>query len=154
MPIEIPGSNPSPSPSNGPKLQVDSDWKAQAQAEKDRLARLEAEREKERGAKGEGGPEGMPPADFKSLVGVLASQAISGLGMREPASLTIADITLNASALHSIARTPGERAEGRTGVSEGEDIRGGRMSHEARGPSSQLSALGGPRACRRRGSRP
>ena len=87
MPIEIPGASPSPAPSDGPKLQVDSDWKAQAQAEKDRLARLEAEREKERaakggpGAKGEEGPEGFPPADFKSLVGVLASQALSGLGM-------------------------------------------------------------------------
>jgi hypothetical protein len=81
MPIEIPGATPSPAPSDGPKLHVDSDWKAQAQAEKDRLAKLEAEREQERGAKGEAGPEGFPPADFKSLVGVLASQALSGLGM-------------------------------------------------------------------------
>jgi hypothetical protein len=81
MPIEIPGASPSPAPSDPPKLQVDSDWKAQAQAEKERLAKLEAEREKERGAKGEAAPEGFPPADFKSLVGVLASQAISGLGM-------------------------------------------------------------------------
>lgn len=81
MPIEIPGASPSPAPSDGPKLHVDSDWKAQAQAEKDRLAKLEAEREQERAAKGEAGPEGFPPADFKSLVGVLASQALSGLGM-------------------------------------------------------------------------
>ena len=81
MPIEIPGASPSPAPSDGPKLHVDSDWKAQAQAEKDRLAKLEAELEKERAAKGEAGPEGFPPADFKSLVGVLASQALSGLGM-------------------------------------------------------------------------
>jgi hypothetical protein len=91
MPIEIPGSNPSAGPGSGsgsgsgsgaaPKLHVDSDWKAQAHAEKERLARLEAEREQERAAKGEAGPEGFPPADFKSLVGVLASQALSGLGM-------------------------------------------------------------------------
>ena len=81
MPIEIPGSSPSQGPSDPPKLHVDSDWKAQAQAEKERLAKLEAERERDRAGKGEGGPEGFPPADFKSLVGVLASQALSGLGM-------------------------------------------------------------------------
>jgi hypothetical protein len=63
----------------GPRLHIDSDWKAQAQAEKERLARIEAEREKEREARG-GGSDDLPPADFKSLVGVLASQALMGLG--------------------------------------------------------------------------
>lgn len=79
-----------------PKLHIDSDWKAQAQAEKERLAKLEVERTAERakeresrrgprGPLGEaGGPgageEEVPPADFKSLVGVLASQALMGLG--------------------------------------------------------------------------
>jgi len=79
MPLEIPGQDQSPS--DPPKLHVDSDWKAQAQAEKERLAKLEAERERERAARGPGEGEELPPADFKSLVGVLASQALSGLGM-------------------------------------------------------------------------
>ena len=57
-----------------PKLHVDSDWKAQAQAEKERLSRQEAEKAPK------GGREEMPPADFRSLMGILASQAISGLG--------------------------------------------------------------------------
>jgi len=64
--------------SNEPRLHVDSDWKAQAQAEKERLARQETERS----AKGGGrGPQDLPPADFRSLVGILASQAMSGLGL-------------------------------------------------------------------------
>ena len=57
-----------------PKLHVDSDWKAQAQADKERMARKEAEKPARPGR------DEMPPADFRSLVGVLASQAISGLG--------------------------------------------------------------------------
>lgn len=61
-----------------PKIHIDSDWKAQAEAERERLARMEGDR----AADGRrGGPESMPPADFRSLVGVLASQALSGLGM-------------------------------------------------------------------------
>ncbi|MBM4006191.1 MAG: DUF1844 domain-containing protein [Planctomycetes bacterium] len=57
-----------------PKLHVDSDWKAQAQAEKERLSKQEAEKAPK------GGREEMPPADFRSLVGILASQAVNGLG--------------------------------------------------------------------------
>lgn len=59
-----------------PKLHVDSDWKAEAQAEKERLA-ADTPKAKpgEPGAAGE-----LPPAEFKSLMGLLASQAIMGLG--------------------------------------------------------------------------
>ncbi len=66
-------------PSNEPRIQIDADWKAQAQAEKERLA----EKEAQRGPKGGGraGPSDLPPADFRSLVGILASQAMSGLGL-------------------------------------------------------------------------
>ena len=61
-----------------PKIQVDTDWKAEAQAEKERLSQNEADRSK---AAEEAGPAGeLPPADFKGLVGLLASQAIMGLG--------------------------------------------------------------------------
>ena len=60
-----------------PKLQIDSDWKAEAEAEKKRLTEQEE-------AKDVGGdrpqPGQLPKADFKSLMGVLASQAIMGLG--------------------------------------------------------------------------
>ena len=59
-----------------PKIHVDSDWKAEAQAEKERRAETEAaEAENPTPGRGE-----LPPADFKGLVGLLASQAIMGLG--------------------------------------------------------------------------
>lgn len=61
-----------------PRIHIDSDWKAQAEAERERLAKMEDQRA---GDGRRGGPESMPPADFRSLVGVLASQALSGLGM-------------------------------------------------------------------------
>ena len=60
-----------------PKIQVDTDWKAEAQAEKERLAKQEAEREEQGGSEA---PGELPPADFKGLIGLLASQAIMGLG--------------------------------------------------------------------------
>lgn len=62
-----------------PEILIDSDWKSQAQAEKERLAEAEA---KAQGAKGAGapGPGELPPADFSSLVGMLATQALMYLG--------------------------------------------------------------------------
>ena len=61
-----------------PKLHIDSDWKAQAQAEKERLASDEEKRQAEGGD--QKGGEGLPPASFQTMVGLLASQAIMGLG--------------------------------------------------------------------------
>lgn len=58
-----------------PKIIVDSDWKSQAQAEKQKLAEQEAARQE---ATGDGG--GMPPVDFRAVVGMLASQAIMYMG--------------------------------------------------------------------------
>ncbi len=58
-----------------PKIHVDADWKAEAQAERERLAEAEAQQEASPGKGRE-----LPPPDFKGLVGVLASQAIMGLG--------------------------------------------------------------------------
>ncbi|MFO0963026.1 MAG: DUF1844 domain-containing protein [Phycisphaerales bacterium] len=60
-----------------PSLHVDADWKAQAQAERERLAREESARS---ARDAEMGPDGLPPAEFRSLVGLLASQAVMGLG--------------------------------------------------------------------------
>lgn len=63
---------------NEPKIIIDSDWKAEAQAEKEKLAAQEAESE----ASGEqGAGQGkLPPADFRTLMGMLASQAIMYMG--------------------------------------------------------------------------
>lgn len=60
-----------------PKLHIDSDWKAEAQAEKERFAAKAEEKTTETGVPA---PGELPPADFKSLMGLLASQAIMGLG--------------------------------------------------------------------------
>ena len=59
-----------------PKIIVDSDWKSEAQAEKEKLAAEEAKGEPRGGAKGEG----LPPADFRGLVGMLATQAVMYMG--------------------------------------------------------------------------
>ncbi|MBT5656508.1 MAG: DUF1844 domain-containing protein [Phycisphaerae bacterium] len=59
-----------------PKIHVDSDWKAEAQAEKEKLAQAEAAKTD---TPSEGGGK-LPPPDFKGLVGLLASQAVMGLG--------------------------------------------------------------------------
>lgn len=61
-----------------PKLHIDSGWKAEAQAEKERLAQQEQKRQSDGGAQGQRGE--LPDADFRGLVGMLVSQAISGLG--------------------------------------------------------------------------
>ncbi|MEM9082529.1 MAG: DUF1844 domain-containing protein, partial [Planctomycetota bacterium] len=67
-----------------PKILVDDDWKNQAQAEKAKLAEEEAARE----AEGDQPQQGkLPPADFRGLVGMLASQAIMYMGgMAHPES--------------------------------------------------------------------
>lgn len=69
---------------SAPKLQIDSDWKAQAQAEKAQLQEQEKAKAEQAGEDTQQ-PGKLPQADFKSLVGVLASQAIMGLGaMNDP----------------------------------------------------------------------
>ncbi len=61
-----------------PEILIDSDWKSQAQAERDRLAEAEA-KAPPKGA-GPGAPGDLPPADFASLVGMLATQSLMYLG--------------------------------------------------------------------------
>ena len=60
-----------------PKLIVDDDWKHQAQAEKERLAAEEAKKDEQSQGRQRGE---LPPADFRALVGTLASQALLYLG--------------------------------------------------------------------------
>jgi len=70
-----------------PKLHIDSDWKAQAQAEKERLTAAEEAREKTGGGPDGGGRQELPEASFRTLMSVLASQALMGLGtMQDPQS--------------------------------------------------------------------
>ncbi|MGD9691636.1 MAG: DUF1844 domain-containing protein [Phycisphaerales bacterium] len=73
-----------------PKIIVDSDWKSQAQAEKERLASKESTSAPKKGPKLAGAPESpsappgsqeeLPPADFRTLIGSLATQALLYLG--------------------------------------------------------------------------
>ncbi|MBL0921973.1 MAG: DUF1844 domain-containing protein [Phycisphaerales bacterium] len=69
-----------------PKIIIDSDWKSQAQAEKERLAEQEKSKPQRSAAPGSpgasagAGPDDMPPADFRALVGSLATQALLYMG--------------------------------------------------------------------------
>ena len=63
-----------------PKLQVDSDWKAEAQAEKKRLDEAEQKVEDRTQATK------LPEANFRGLLGILASQALMGLGVQQDPS--------------------------------------------------------------------
>lgn len=70
-----------------PKIVVDSDWKSQARAEKDRLAAAEKAKQAEKpkaeaggAAPGGEGEEGLPPADFQSLLGTMVTQALIYMG--------------------------------------------------------------------------
>lgn len=60
-----------------PKIHIDSDWKAQAQKEKAKLA----EKAKDAPASGgRGGPGGMPPANFETLISTMVTQALFYMG--------------------------------------------------------------------------
>jgi hypothetical protein len=79
-----------PSDAAAPSLHVDSDWKAQAEAERARLAEKDAAMA---ARAAEAGPEQLPPAEFRSLVGLLASQAVMGLGtMADPQGRVVVDL--------------------------------------------------------------
>ncbi len=61
-------------PDDAPKLHIDADWKEQAQAEKEKLSQKIDDTPRQPG------PDDLPPADMRALVGSLASQALMGLG--------------------------------------------------------------------------
>lgn len=62
------------------KIIVDDDWKSQAQAEKERMAEAESQASSKQGSRQAGAPGELPPADFASLVGMLATQSLMYLG--------------------------------------------------------------------------
>lgn len=70
----IPGGGNSEEPEEKSKIHVDDDWKAQAQAEKEKLA-AQAEEES-----AQGGQQGIPPADLKTLASQLVTQALLYMG--------------------------------------------------------------------------
>lgn len=53
----------------------DSDWKAQARAEKEKLAK-----QAEEAGEGQAGGREMPPADFRTLISTMVTQAMMALG--------------------------------------------------------------------------
>lgn len=63
-----------------PKIQIDNDWKAEAQAEKERLSAAEKKVEEKAQERQ------IPEANFRGLLGILASQALMGLGMHQDPS--------------------------------------------------------------------
>jgi hypothetical protein len=63
-----------------PEIQIDSDWKAEAQAEKERLTVAEQKAEEKAETRQ------VPEANFRGLLGTLASQALMGLGMHQDPS--------------------------------------------------------------------
>jgi len=67
-------------PNAAPKIEIDSDWKAEAKAEKQKLAQAEQKVEERTEARK------TPDADFRGLLGALASQALMGLGMHQDPS--------------------------------------------------------------------
>ncbi|MCB9838954.1 MAG: DUF1844 domain-containing protein [Phycisphaeraceae bacterium] len=68
-----PGGSDTPDKAE-PRLIVDSDWKAEAQAEKEKLAQQEAT------SKPRKGHDDLPEPDFRTVVSMLATQALMYLG--------------------------------------------------------------------------
>ncbi|MBX3402367.1 MAG: DUF1844 domain-containing protein [Phycisphaeraceae bacterium] len=66
-----------------PKIVIDSDWKAQAQAERAKLAEQEKKSAAAKPAPagdGDAQMEGLPPADFQTLLGSMITQALMYMG--------------------------------------------------------------------------
>jgi len=68
---------------DGPKIHIDSDWKAQAQAEKQKLAeksKAAAKPGAPGGGSGGGAQGGLPPASFETLISTMVTQALFAMG--------------------------------------------------------------------------
>ncbi len=63
------------------KLIIDDDWKSQVAAEKEAAEQARAEKPAEgEGAAGAGAAGAIPPADFRTLVSMIATQAMMAMG--------------------------------------------------------------------------
>ena len=119
---------------DGPKLHIDSDWKAQAQAEKERLGGKEAERQQQ------SDDGGLPPADFRGLLGLLASQALSGLGMYgdQKTGRVIVDLQTSRFAIDLLAILE-EKTKGNLSDEEADELK--QLLSELRSRFVQISQL-------------
>ncbi|MHC4415502.1 MAG: DUF1844 domain-containing protein [Planctomycetota bacterium] len=120
-----------------PKLQIDSDWKAEARAEMERLAK-EEQSKADRGERPRPGE--LPPADFKALVGVLASQAIMGLGaLGDPKSGRVVVDLPGARFSIDLLGVLEEKTKGNLGDDESKELH--QILTELRGRFVQISQL-------------
>lgn len=101
-----------------PKLQIDSDWKAEAQAEKERLAQKEAEKQDQ-----PEGPTDLPDPDFRSIIGVLASPAVMGLGtMADPRTGSVMIDLVGAKFHIDLLETLEQKTKGNLSDEEGREL--------------------------------
>lgn len=118
-----------------PKLHIDSDWKAEAQKERERLAEKEKKREESGPQQGE-----LPPADFKGLVGLLASQAIMGLGVMGDQKTGRVVVDLEGSKFYiDLLGVLDEKTQGNLDEGEADEL--AQVLSELRGRYVQLSDL-------------
>lgn len=124
---------------NGPKLHIDSDWKAQAQAEKARLAEQERQ-SKEKQGQGGGGRGELPEPSFQALVGLLASQAIMGLGaMQDPESKGVMVDLEGAHFNIELLEVLEEKSKGNLSAEEAQELK--QILHELRSRFVQIADL-------------
>lgn len=137
-----------------PKLHIDSDWKAEAQKEKERLA----QKEQARSAKKPGAaaphatasvakddetaamPHELPEPSFRALVGVLASQAIMGLGaMADPQTNRIVIDLEGARFTIDLLEVLEQKTKGNLADEEAKELQ--QVLHELRSRFVQISTL-------------
>ncbi len=124
------------------KLVVDSDWKSQAQAEKEKLA--EAEKKAPAPKAGARGGKELPPADFKTLVGTLVTQAGMYLGWF-PDAQGRAMVSLEYAKFHiDLLAVFAEKTKGNITKEEEEELAA--AIHELRGQFVEISQAVAERA--------
>lgn len=123
-----------------PKIIIDSDWKSQAQAERDRLAAEEAKADSASGKRGAPAQGDLPPADFRSLVGMIGMQAFMSLGAvaDKQSGQAIFDPGYARHMIDLLAVID-EKTKGNLEKDEEDELRG--LLHELRGRFVELSKL-------------
>ncbi len=128
-----------PRPEEAPKIIVDSDWKSQAQAEKERLAAEEA-KASEQAAGGDPGQGQLPEADFRGLMGMLATQAVMYMGGLADRSTGQAIFDPEYSRhMIDLLGVLEEKTKGNLSEEEGKELRG--ILHELRSRYVELAEM-------------
>ena len=121
-----------------PEILIDSDWKNQAQAEKEKLAEAEQKADAERDKSGAGGE--LPAADFRGLVGTMASQAIMYLGGMVDPKTGGAMVDLEISRLYiDLLGVLEEKTKGNLSKEEEEELK--LVTHELRSRYVEIGQL-------------